>query len=325
MLSAQLPLLLVSAALAGQPPSPPGQPRSGPGGSACAHKKVVSNAYGTGVEQYWLFEPAEPTPKSAPLVVFNHGWMGMVPAVYLGWIEHIVRRGSIVVFPRYQTGATTPPWTFTHNAIASVKLALEELKRPGHVAPDLARFAIVGHSAGGAIAADMAALAAAEGLPRPKAIMVVQPGRGVLAADNAFFPAADYGKIPKDVLMLVVVGADDRLVGSLMAKDLFVRTPQIPADHKDYIIVQSDRHGELPLVADHISPCAPLQPPLIFPGRHIDALDYYAYWKLFDGLTDYAFFGTHKEFALGNTPEQRYMGKWSDGTAVKELVVTDNP
>jgi hypothetical protein len=51
----------------------------------------------------------------------------------------------------------------------------------------------------------------------------------------------------------------------------------------------------------------------------------YGLWKLFDGLSDAAFFGKNREYALGNTPQQRFMGKWSDGVPVKELVVTDKP
>jgi hypothetical protein len=54
-------------------------------------------------------------------------------------------------------------------------------------------------------------------------------------------------------------------------------------------------------------------------------MDYYSTWKLFDALTDYAFYGTEQEFCLGNTTEQRFMGYWSDGVAVRVLVVTDTP
>lgn len=54
-------------------------------------------------------------------------------------------------------------------------------------------------------------------------------------------------------------------------------------------------------------------------------MDYYGLWKLFDALTDSAFYGRNREYALGNTPQQRFMGQWSDGVPVKELVVTDRP
>jgi hypothetical protein len=56
--------------------------------------------------------------------------------------------------------------------------------------------------------------------------------------------------------------------------------------------------------------------------RRIDALDYYGLWKLFDGLTDAAYYNRNRDYALGNTPQQRYMGKWSDGMPVKEMIVT---
>jgi hypothetical protein len=57
----------------------------------------------------------------------------------------------------------------------------------------------------------------------------------------------------------------------------------------------------------------------------INALDYYGTWKLFDALTDAAFNGKNREYALGNTPQQRFMGVWSDGVPVKELKVTNKP
>jgi len=317
--------VLLLAAAVNAAPKPPEQPATGPGGATYAHAKVVTHVFGAGVDQYWILEPAEPTPQSAPVVVFNHGWMGMQPSVYLGWLHHIVRRGNVVIFPRYQDGLLTMPWAFTPNAILAVRRALARLKTPAHVAPELDKFAIVGHSAGGAITADMAALAADRGLPKPKALMIVQPGRGTRQAGSPFFRAADYAKIPADVAMLVLVGSDDRIVADREAKAIFLGTPQIPADRKDYITVRTDRHGSPPLVADHLSPTAPYRPHALVRGRRINALDCYAYWRLFDALLDFAFHGRNKHLCLGNTPEQRAMGRWSDGTPVKELVVTDKP
>ncbi len=53
----------------------------------------------------------------------------------------------------------------------------------------------------------------------------------------------------------------------------------------------------------------------------IDALDWYGTWKLFDGLTDAAFYNRNRQYALGATPEQTGMGQWSDGTPVKPIKV----
>jgi hypothetical protein len=54
-----------------------------------------------------------------------------------------------------------------------------------------------------------------------------------------------------------------------------------------------------------------------------DAYDWYGPWKWLDALMGCAFDGEWCEYALGNTPEQRSMGTWSDGTPVEEAVVTD--
>lgn len=53
----------------------------------------------------------------------------------------------------------------------------------------------------------------------------------------------------------------------------------------------------------------------------VNALDYYGLWKLFDGLTDAAWYGKSRRYALGNTAEMRFMGRWSDGVPVKEIKV----
>ena len=81
----------------------------------------------------------------------------------------------------------------------------------------------------------------------------------------------------------------------------------------------TDTYGDPDLVADHSAPVCSRNPDTV------DAMDFYSTWKLFDALTDYAFYGINEEYCLGNTSEQRFMGLWSDGTPVNELKVTDNP
>ena len=72
------------------------------------HGSVWRDVYGTGARSYWLFEPAEPTPERAPVVVFHHGWLAINPGVYGAWIEHLVRSGAVVIFPRYQADCVDP-------------------------------------------------------------------------------------------------------------------------------------------------------------------------------------------------------------------------
>ena len=180
--------------------------------------------------------------------------------------------------------------------------------------PDIEQFAIVGHSLGGGITAEMAATASANGLPVPQAIMPVQPG----ILTNTMM--TDFHAIPSTTFLLVVVGEDDIIAGNTSAKLIFTTADQIPLTQKDYIIQRTDRYGSPPLVAHHGAPLA-----FGIGKSTIDAMDYYGTWKLFDALTDYAFYETNREYCLGNTFEQRYMGLWSDGTPVEEMIVTDTP
>jgi len=295
-------------------PTQPEQPISGPGSPNYSHLMILKTIHKRGGQQFWIFEPIFPKPKSAPLIVFNHGWSAIHPIAYRAWISHIVKKGNIVVYPRYQKGLVRGFENFTINAINAVKDAINILNKGWHVRPELDKFAILGHSLGGGITANMAALAEEKGLPIPKAIMPVQPY-------NHRVEEVNFSKISNETLMLVVVGKDDIVVGNHSAKIIFEETTQIPFSNKDFIIQVTDTYGTPDMVADHNAPIC--LPRFIF--NTVDAMDYYSTWKLFDALTDYAFYGKNLEYCLGNTPEQRFMGLWSDETPVKELIITDNP
>lgn len=344
---------------AAKAPSPPGQPGTGPGGAEYRHESVRKTVHGEGAQQFWLYEPAEPAPASAPFVVFNHGWGATNPRAYGAWIEHIVRRGNIVVYPAYQNPGTWryPPKQITPNAIQATKEAIRVLRSGDHVRPDLGRTAVVGHSAGGQISANMAALASANGLPHFKAVMSVQPGKSWTRLAITAITLEDMSLIPPSTLMICVAGDRDTSARDVDAKRIFKESTRVPMLNKDFVTVVTDEHGGPALIADHFSPVAPNASydsgipgatAAALPGRSTDiepedddwastrvlaamsrgginALDFYAYWKLFDGLYDAAFGEPSGRKCFGGTTEQRFMGRWSDGVAVKELVVTDQP
>ena len=288
----------------------PTQPTSGPGSSEYPYGSVKTSNFGAGDQEFWIFEPADSKPETAPVIVFMHGWSVMDTAPYIDWVNHLVRRGNIVIYPRYQAKLTTAPATFTPNTVAAIKQALTVLDGADHVHPDRDKVAIVGHSFGGIIAANIAAVAASEaGMPVFKAVMCVEPG-------NGGFPVnADYSKIPAKTLLLCVAGDQDKLVKDKNAKEIFAASTAVAAADKNYILVNSDNHGSPALTADHFAPVA-------F-GWATNALDWFGYWKWCDGLTDAAFYGKNRQYALGNTTEQRFMGKWSDGQPVTEPTITE--
>src|SRR5215217_3153345 len=168
-----LSLTIVSA----QNVTPPLQPSSGPGGKQYVHASVTKNRYGTRGQEYWIFEPDSPKPRAAPVIIFLHGWGGMNPLYYGAWLDHLVKRGNIVIYPRYQANLLTPISQFLPNTLHAIKDAIDRLQtEPGHVSPDLNKFAAVGHSLGGLLAANVSALASESSLPRVLAVMAVEPG-----------------------------------------------------------------------------------------------------------------------------------------------------
>src|SRR5690348_12144401 len=238
---------LFLANLSAQSATPPSQPLTGPGGKQYAHASVTKNKYGKGSQEYWIFEPDSPKPRTAPVIVFLHGWGGMNPLYYGAWIDHLVKRGNIVIYPRYQATLLTPLKDFTPNTLSAVKDALERLQtEKGHVAPDLSKFAAVGHSMGALLAANVAALAAESKLPRVRAVMSVEPG---ITESPVNFALADLKKLPADTLLVALAGDQDTLVGNFDAKRIYYESTRIPAVNKNFITLVSDTHGTPSLLA----------------------------------------------------------------------------
>ena len=220
--------------------------------SASAHRSFKRYEIGEGPRSYWIFEPDDPKPEArAPVVVFLHGWFAVNPGFYGAWIDHLVRDGKIVIFPRYQNDVHTPPQEFLANALAAIRDALGVVSAGvGHVRADTSRFTLIGHSAGGNLAAQIAAVAADPhaDLPVPQALVIAMPGEIVPTRQPSL------SDISASTLMLVIVGEEDVVVGDLRARQIFAQSSSIPSSRKRFILFRSDRHGHPPLIAEHTAP-----------------------------------------------------------------------
>lgn len=286
------------------------QPTSGPGGSDYSHMSVTIENFGTGMDEYWIFQPNDPPPTNAPVVMFLHGFGGTMPAPYSAWIQHIVRKGHIVVFPRYQENARTPLDASVEAADRATKAAWQYLVDNSSISEE--GIAWIGHSFGGFLITDLSMRYEDNNMPPPVVLMLVEPGgrQFEINLDNA----------PDNMLSLLILGDEDSLVTKEDVQPYIAELINLPANNVNMLLIQSDDN----LKADHFAPLSedvsflPTNKRLV---NNPDFLDFYGYWKLLDGLIDASFRGINKEYALGDTQEQKFMGVYSNGRSVNPIEV----
>jgi pimeloyl-ACP methyl ester carboxylesterase len=328
-----LPVLVAVAALGAATPasaaiSQPAQPKSGPGGSDYSQAGWRVSSGSSGADAWYVFEPVRPRPRKAPLAVVMHGYGEFAGYTQMySFIRHTVRKGTIVIYPRWQTDITVPcPGPFDiepciASAVEGIRGALAHLQaRPRRrVQPDLRRTSYFGFSFGGIVTTNMANRYKRLHLPKPRAIFLDDPHDGGL---NGFDePAVDDSLrgIPSTVKFECHSGAEgvisepNKADGS--CNSIFPKLGHIPKRNKDLVLTNADAHGTPALSSRH-GVCAA--------GKDTaDAYDWNFCWKVWDGLRDCALSGTHCGYALGNTRAHRSNGRWSDGVAVAPLTIRD--
>ncbi|MET0606866.1 MAG: hypothetical protein ABWZ80_10440 [Beijerinckiaceae bacterium] len=347
-------MFLLAAALAcGSAPSfattPPKQPDKGPGGAEypISSADVAKEAYGTGAQQVFVFRPTKGFEGPRPVVVFGHAINAFNPKIYGGWIDHLVRRGAIVIFPRYQLDSRTPRNELIGHAAAGVRLAVTKLGD----AADAEKVAYVGHGAGGNIVVN---LAANPDMPKPRLVFAVMPGNSWGNRWQAI-KLDELGKLPADIVLITLTGETDTVAKDADARKIIRASASVPAARKMLLRLPTDSHGTPSMFATHYTPMGrhdaydmpnipvvdealpPVQldargrprpqprPPVVpapqpeeFGGAPVDSADWFGLWKPLDIAMPIAFTGED------TTPIKRHpmlttMGLWSDGWPVKRL------
>jgi hypothetical protein len=339
-----------------QAAAPPAQPKEGPGGIGDAKVSVAKRALGRGANVTFAFHAADAAPSQGrPVAVFLHGWGATNPQSYGGWIDHLARNGWLVLFPRFQEVNRTRPADATANAGRLTKAALDEIAADPQAKPDRTRVALIGHLAGVPIAMNLAAEAAALGLPAPRLIFGTMPG-GIASGPKARgITLGDLSTVPAETLILTVIGDRDARAADLAARRLLRETDAVPVERKLFLRALSDDHGFPALTATLAAPAAldtaydagaikvqpegkDVKPPpfkwsadMALTGEQqtlvsqinnarADTLDYLAFWKTFD-LAAAAAFSNGGAAALKMNPRFADMERWSDGWPVKRLAV----
>ena len=183
--------------------------------------------------------------------------------------------------------------------------------------PQLRKTSYFGFSFGGIVTANMTNRYRSLGLPKPRAIFLDDPHDGGFEQVGFDEPALDdsLAGIPPSTKFQCHSGADGvfsdpRMVnGSCNA--VFPKLTSIPAKNKALVLTRTDDHGKPTLSSAH-GVCA---------GGAPDAYDWNFCWKVWDALRSCAYSKKYCRYALGKTREHRFLGRWSDGKAIKRLEV----
>lgn len=312
------------------PVTQPPQPTSGPGGSDYPHAHFRVTAGGSGNDAWYVFEPIDPQPASAPLAIIMHGYFEFsgYDQMY-AYIRNSVLRGDVVIYPRWQTDIANPcPGPFNiepcmTSAVNGIRGALSYLQSsPSHVQPELDRTGYFGFSFGGIITANLANRYQSLDLPQPRAIFLDDPHDGGLAGFGE--PALDdsLSGIPSTTLFECHSGADGVISEPGKADSscnaVFPKLGQIKKRYKDLVLTHTDSHGTPPLSSAH-GVCAG-GPGF---GGPANAYDWNFCWKVWDALQTCAYYTRDCSYALGNSHNHRFLGRRSDGVPVIPLKVQD--
>lgn len=167
---------------------------------------VLERQFGADADGFYLL-----TPRKGPwnqVVVFVHGHgdaSEITPVHHRPWLQHLVERGSAVVYPRYeeQPGG--------HGAAKHIdKAVAAALDILGGETPPIVG---IGYSRGGRLVVDWAAITGPE--LKPRAILAVFPA-------SAEDPSPDLEKLSPFTRVLVLSGDQDEVVGPYGAADLLL-------------------------------------------------------------------------------------------------------
>lgn len=264
--------------------------------SVYPHDSVAVFDFYDSEEGFFLFEPRAPRPETAPVVFFLHGYGAINPSIYGGWIEHLVRQGYTVVYPRYQRNIFLPRTPAFPTNAASALLRAREVLCGGedHILPQTDNWVFVGHSYGGVIAPHMAVRADELGVPEPAGMLLVAPGSGPFT--GAVLDS--YAGLPSGMPLLMIAHADDWVVGTALADRLYA---EAPFTRPRYLLVQEERAcGGEQLTATHFEAYAPTDQfdngyynvtyYRALQKGNVDRTDFGLLWPLLDGLLSKVYF-----------------------------------
>ena len=314
LLATSLSLLSVVAPVVHADPvaiaSQPTQPTKGPGADGrCASVETTFDNSAHPGNPVHAFEPSGSASASTggrcndrqrPTLFFAHGLNLSDPADYAVLITHLVSIGNVVVFPTYQlnSGSKDAALTAYRTVDDGYVQAASKQRRV-----DTSRIGFWGHSFGASMVPYLAQRSAARGWGKNAFWMTS------VAMTFALGVGTGTIKVPSWTQALFVAMEEDELADARIGDEVF-EAMSLPAQQKRHVVVNSDAHGQPPIIADHTSPSGGN-------GSGVDASDYL--FMRFDDLLESCAVDHQCDGDFSNA------GTWSDGTPVAASIVSPHP
>ena len=339
-----VPLFLTVCAF-GQITAPPQSP-IGPGGSDLVYDFTQNGPYnakgGTGMDSYTyiIFEPKaftvgpdhpnpQPTPATAPVVLFLHGYDGNTLSPYFYWLQHMAQMGSTVVWVLFDTG---PVAQWDQVIIQDFQAALASLAvpLPGLIPPTMTPAGhpmtfFVGHSSGAYMALKVAAEAPTSAIPIPLGVVAIEPGEGQIPSFNA-------DTIDSHTVVFMAVGDQDNQSRLCIAPTIWQQMSEVPAAQKPFVTVRTDSYGVPAQLGNHWFPLTDTAKDDLKPPITVDNRDWNITYKFSVAMVRCIHDGAYCDYLYGNGPVNNYgattqtdMGLWSDGTPVIPMLNISDP
>lgn len=197
----------------------------------------TATPYGTGAARVWVLRPERG--ETSSVVVYLHGYGANVPFYWhLEWMDHLLERGSTVIFPQYQPGADDPFILTPYDLAAGLKTGFRAIAYDGE--PVI----VAGFSLGATLAFVYAGHAEEWGVPAPRAVYSIFPVDPILVDMSLDLSVIENTKA------LLLVGDNDEVVGQDGAREILKGLTSLPGSLKELRLIRTTDH----LFAIHDSP-----------------------------------------------------------------------
>lgn len=281
---------------------------------------VVESSYPNlaGDGELYVAVPNTTAPRPLPVVLVAPDSKAESPTEYMQLIRHMASRGWAVLFSSYRNGMFIGD-AWRYEALLSGYRSLEEILI---TQLDTTRIGLVGHGYGAAThPATAYRYITRRGWGTAGAFMFLMAPRYVYHITQEQMES-----FPDHVKLVLQVYGEDEDIDWRMAEDIYY-TIGIPQTEKNYLIVQTFEHEADGCEIEAETDAPQSENP--YDEEDLNAIDYYAIFRIIDALGDYAFTGSARGRAVaigeGGEEVEVFMGVTADSTEVTPMIATDDP